>query len=87
MPYIKQENRNQFNSLMKELNNTKINSPGELNYLFTMVLQQYMVDRPISYQTFNDILGALEGAKLELYRSLVSKYEDLKKDEHGDVYK
>jgi len=38
------------------------------------------------YQTFNDILGALEGAKLEVYRRVVGPYENGKMSENGDVY-
>jgi len=33
----------------------------------------------------NDAIGALEGAKLELYRRVISKYEDKKIMENGDV--
>jgi hypothetical protein len=34
---------------------------------------------------YNDAIGALEGAKLELYRRYVSAYEDDKIKENGDV--
>jgi len=59
---------------------------GELNYLFTYWIGQYILDKDESYQTYNDIIGALEGAKLELYRRRISKYEDRKAVENGDVY-
>ena len=61
-------------------------SPGELNFLFTVIALQYLADEGESYQTYNDIIGALEGAKLELYRRSISKYEDKKIKENGDVY-
>ena len=38
-----------------------------------------------SYQNYNDALGALEGAKLELYRQHIAKYEDVKIFQNGDV--
>jgi hypothetical protein len=38
-----------------------------------------------NYQHFNDVLGALEGAKLELYRRRIAPYEDTKIVENGDV--
>jgi hypothetical protein len=38
------------------------------------------------YQAINDCLGALEGAKLELYRRVAAPYEDRKIQENGDVY-
>jgi len=39
-----------------------------------------------SYQTINDIIGALEGAKMEFYRRVVVPYEDKKIKDNGDVY-
>ena len=39
-----------------------------------------------SYATINDIIGALEGAKMEFYRRVVAPYEDEKIKENGDVY-
>lgn len=60
---------------------------GELNYAFTAVSIAYLEEKGESYQTYNDIIGALEGAKLELYRRKVSKYEDKKIKENGDVYR
>ena len=59
---------------------------GELNYLFTQTAVKYFEANGKSYQTFNDVIGALEGCKLELYRRLVAPYEDTKIGENGDVY-
>ena len=39
------------------------------------------------YAHLNEALGALESAKLELYRRLAAPYEDEKKSETGDVYR
>ncbi|KKN55498.1 hypothetical protein LCGC14_0581730 [marine sediment metagenome] len=59
---------------------------GELNYLITMTAVEYLESNGESYQSYNDILGALEGAKLELYRRRIAAYEELKIDQNGDVY-
>jgi hypothetical protein len=59
---------------------------GELNYTITMAIRNHLKDNGLSYSTLNDILGALEGAKLEFYRRVVVPYEDQKKKENGDVY-
>jgi len=40
----------------------------------------------LRYQNINDLLGALEGAKLELYRRVAAPYEDEKVESNGDVY-
>lgn len=82
MPYIKQELRS---------NTLEASTPGELNYHFTRLIQDYL-DRdyfnqgPPNYQKFNDVIGALECCKLELYRRMVIPYEEKKIKENGDVY-
>lgn len=82
MPYIKQETREVFEGVT--LPGTT--SAGELNYLITKICQDYVTNHGLSYQTLNDITGALENCKLEFYRRLVSPYEDTKIKENGDVY-
>jgi hypothetical protein len=80
MPYIKPEKRADFSiTAVPE-------DAGELNYAFTFIIKKYLEHHPLKYQTLNDIVGALEGAKLELYRRLIAPYEDEKIKENGDVY-
>jgi hypothetical protein len=85
MPYIKQEDRNRFNAFTRSIDELEIKSPGELNYLITVLTHRYLNMKPESYQMYNDAIGALEGAKLELYRRHVAAYEDEKIRENGDV--
>lgn len=59
---------------------------GELNFQITRVIEQYRFQHGDSYGIFNDIIGALESAKLEFYRRVVAPYEDKKRAENGDVY-
>ena len=59
---------------------------GELNYLITHHCLMYLDQMGASYQTYNDIIGALEAAKLELYRRKIAGYEDIKRVRNGDVY-
>ena len=79
MPYIKQADRERV-----DLGWTLENA-GELNYLFTTAAHEYWELNGQNYQAFNDIIGALEGCKLELYRRKVAPYEDKKIEENGDV--
>lgn len=58
---------------------------GELNYLLTRLILAYLGNHP-NYQAFNDAIGALEGCKLELYRRMVTPYEQEKIATNGDVY-
>jgi hypothetical protein len=85
MPYIKQEDRARLQPVIDLLNNTEIRSPGELNYLLTLLTHRFLNQKPESYQGYNDCMGALEGAKLELYRRHISSYEEDKIKENGDV--
>lgn len=61
-------------------------SPGDLNYIFTQQIRQYLQNEGTSYTTLNAAIGALECCKLELYRRLAAPYEDTKIKENGDVY-
>jgi hypothetical protein len=61
---------------------------GELNYAITRLVDDYLIARGgIRYAHLNEVVGALECAKLELYRRVAAPYEDAKRDETGDVYR
>ena len=85
MPYIKQIDRERLTTLTKVFEDVEIKSAGELNYLITMLTHRYLNEKPESYQMYNDAVGALEGAKLELYRRHIGEYENIKIKENGDV--
>ncbi len=59
---------------------------GELNYLLTSCVKQYLLQHEDSYSTFNAVVGALESAKQEFYRRKVVPLEQEKIQENGDVY-
>lgn len=80
MPYIKREAR-----LEIDLDNRIPATAGELNYAITRLVHEYMRTWGEDYQNYNDCIGALEGAKLELYRRRVAPYEDEKIKSNGDV--
>lgn len=84
MPYIKQEARDNINR--RDDLKARPMSAGELNFVITQMIIAYIVDKELSYQTINDIIGALEGAKLEFYRRVVVSYENEKIKDNGDVY-
>lgn len=81
MPYIKRAQKLKLESFKEIADNA-----GELNFQITTLLNNYRARKANTYQTYNDIIGALEGAKLEIYRRVVAAYEDQKKSENGDVY-
>ncbi len=60
--------------------------PGELNFLVTSLALRYWSKSPRNYRAINDVIGALEAAKLEFYRRLAVPYENKKIKLNGDVY-
>lgn len=62
-------------------------NPGELNYVLTMVILDYVDQFPgLSYQVINDISGALTECLAEFRRRVVRPYEETKAYINGDVY-
>lgn len=78
MPYIQPSRRQgvTFNA----------QTPGELNYQITRLVDNYIARNGLSYTTIDIVVGALECAKLEFYRRIAAPYEDRKIAENGDVY-
>jgi hypothetical protein len=83
VPYIKQERRDDLNAAGDA---PQARTSGELNYLITLAITDYVDFHGLIYDTLNDVLGALEGAKLEFVRRVVVPYEMVKRIENGDVY-
>lgn len=91
MPYINGTDKANLGHITKNFVDAQILNPGHLNYLITQLCLAYINGTKASgyaarYQDYNDVVGALEGAKLEFYRRAVSPYEDAKIEENGDVY-
>jgi hypothetical protein len=86
MPYISPNRRADFYELEMKVLHTRIDSPGELNYIITQLFLKYMSQHGLNYQSINDCLGAASGAMLEMYRRVAVKLEDKKCEENGDVY-
>jgi hypothetical protein len=82
MPYIDPEARQRL------ARGARPATAGELNFAVTKLVDEYLTDRGgIRYAHINEVVGALECAKLELYRRLAAPYEDRKIIESGDVYR
>ena len=83
MPYISAEARQRLGDIVMS---SPPETSGELNYVFTMFIKQYLDDHGMRYQTMNDIVGALDNAKNEFQTRIQRPYEDQKMRENGDVY-
>lgn len=78
-PYIDQRRRTKDTERFPQ-------GPGELNYALTVLIRDYFVRSGENYKAINDVVGALENAKLEFYRRVAVPYEDRKAQINGDVY-
>ena len=93
MPYIIQEHRAQLNGHINELvlqiARMEDSKPGHcaglVNYTITKLIRGILAYDAPSYARYNEMVGALECAKLELYRRILAEYEDCKIKENGDV--
>ncbi len=83
MPYIKPQRRQDFREYEES---TLPQSAGELNYVFSVVIDRVLGNRP-SYADINTVIGVLECCKEEVYRRVAGPYEDIKIGENGDVFR
>ena len=81
MPYVKAEQRKGLDA------GRRPEDAGELNYVVTRIIDDYLGRKGgLRYAHLNEVVGALECVKLELYRRVAAPYEDVKITENGDVY-
>lgn len=59
---------------------------GELTFQITSLLQDYLVEHGLRYQQIAEILGALEGARLDFIDQVVVGYEHGKAEANGNVW-
>jgi len=86
MPYLREENKVYFDKLLERLRKCAIANGGELNFLFTEIINQFHVTNSKRYETMNTVVGALESCKVEYQRRIVAPYEDKKIQENGEVF-
>ena len=88
MPYIPNPQRLEANKIMREEGFMQYvpSNAGELNYIVTTLIDNYLNYVGIRYAHVNEMMGALECCKLELYRRIVAPYEDQVADKNGDAY-
>lgn len=86
MPYIPQIDRAELEVNFDADGITAyVHTTGELNYIITRICHTFIERRGKRYTTINEVIGALECAKLELYRRVAAPYEDTKIAENGDM--
>jgi hypothetical protein len=83
MPYLTKERQD---LLLEQQGFRPDSTPGDLNFLLTLIIQDYLEQKKESYQTLNDIVGGLECCKQEFIRRVVNPYEDSRIISNGDIY-
>lgn len=87
MPYLPLQDRISADT---ELQNAGLSlipeNAGELNFIISSLITNYLKEHGCRYAVLNEMIGALECAKLELYRKIGGPYEDIKESENGSVY-
>jgi len=83
MPYINQETKKHIDTI--KFKAVKISNCGELNYAIHKLLENYLDNNGLSYQSINDVTGALSCASQEFYRRVAKPYEKKKLKENGDI--
>lgn len=86
MPYISRGERQAWAGMLAELRgDVRYNADaGDVNYIITSIMHAWLGDNP-NYAAYNQAIGVLECAKLELYSQKVRPYEDEKRKINGDL--
>ena len=88
MPYIKQEERKQYQKIISKLatmipkdHNLRA---GHFNYIVSLLLEK-TYGKNIRYADHNEVIGVLNCIMLEFYRRKTAPYEDIKMKSEGDL--
>jgi len=86
MPYTLKENRTEEMDFAIQTLANEIKVKGDLNYtICELVGRLCLQDGGLSYTINSNWIDAVDGAERELTRRLLGPYEDLKKEQNGDV--
>ena len=85
MPYIAKSQKEKIDKGLIALNLSEFKDAGSLNYAVHKLIAQYFSQNEQDYQSFNDVIGVLDCAKMEIYRRLIAEYEEKKILQNGDV--
>lgn len=87
MPYITQYRRGEIDiELVAERLNWTPSNAGDFNFVVSTFIANYIRANGLKYANVNEMIGALECAKMELNRVIIGPYEDIKIAENSGVY-
>ena len=82
MPYILPEHRPAMDKIVDLMYKSGVEANGDLNYLLYAFCKRHV---PASYNEYKNFCGELHQCATEIERRMLGPYENLKKDENGDV--
>jgi hypothetical protein len=80
MPYIKGDRKVELNNGAAPAN------AGDLTYVLQQTIERYLSVHGLRYQQIAEVLGSIEGAKLDFIERVIKPYEQGKCKENGDVW-
>lgn len=83
MPYIKQEDRKKFDTVLDQLPEMKVK--GELEYCIFKLMKQYMKNKERRYGNLHDTTYAAHHCGDEYRRRFLDDRENKAIEENGDV--
>ena len=60
---------------------------GDLNFMICDLVESFLYRKGLTYANINECAGAIECAKLEIYRRIAAPYENGKATQNGDVFR
>ncbi len=87
MPYILETDREVIEQDLIDVGlDWTPDNAGELNFVVSTFIANYIRANGLKDANVNEMIGALECAKMELNRVIIGPYEDIKIRENGPVY-
>ncbi len=88
MPYIKQEERKQFDPFINLLVKHYIKSNAQLTYVLYAISVRWFKKHFMNHtwENCSDVLKCIHSAHHEFERKFVDGYEDLKIEKNGDIF-
>jgi hypothetical protein len=86
MPYITQERRDKYVAVVEEMWKYNIETPGDLAFLITQLLDVYVAEIPLTWSHISNAHKALEAARISFEQDVYIPYEKQKKIQNGRVF-
>jgi len=82
MPYVKQETRNNLDTVVEMMEWACVKADGDLNYILYAYCKRNI---KAGYGNYKNFCGELRQCATEIERCLLGPYEDKAKEKNGDV--